>query len=350
MELEWKTVRLEDVDFQDTAFALPGFKDDAALFQSLNTVGLIHPLVVWERVSGRFVLVDGFRRMEWLRRSGVEETRFLVYPSQTPEARILKGRLEDKIFRGNLNLAEKVQIAARYAPLASRQELRRRIFPALGLSWKDDAVSRWTQVGRWLAHHRELLAREVVSEKAAYLLAAWSDRDRDAALALLDALRCSASIQMEILERIREVAVRDGCPLHELLRREELTAVAGSPQLNRREKTARVRDLVARWRYPRLYQKTRALRERIEEARLPETAVLAPPPHLEGDRWELRLSFTDPEDLETQLAWAKDFCRSPRMRAVWDEFEFWLDNSSPSRGSGGRVQSPPLSKADEPVE
>ncbi|SMC22399.1 chromosome partitioning protein, ParB family [Desulfacinum hydrothermale DSM 13146] len=321
MELELKRVPLEDVDLEDATFSLPGFRDDAALFQSLKAAGLIQPLVAWERSPGRFTLVDGFRRMEGLRQAGIATAPFLVHPAETPQERILKRRLEDKIFSGPLNLAEKVQIAARYAPLASEEELRRRILPALGLSSKEGAVWRWIQVGGWPPHHLELLGREVVSEKAAFLLASWKERERHAALQLLDALRCSASIQVEILERIQEVAVRDQCPLQEVFQREELAAVASSHKLNRREKTAHVRDLVARWRYPRLYRKTQTIREKIEAARLPRTVALSPPPHLEGDRWELRLTFTNLLDLDAQISWARDFGRSSQMQAIWKAFE-----------------------------
>jgi ParB family chromosome partitioning protein len=56
----------------------------------------------------------------------------------------------------------------------------------------------------------EILAMGAIAERTALLVAGWDERSRNAVLPVLESLRCSASIQVEIVERITEIALRGG--------------------------------------------------------------------------------------------------------------------------------------------
>jgi ParB family chromosome partitioning protein len=330
-----KAVPLASIDWNDEGFAIPGYGPDEPLVQSLKAVGILHPPLLWEKKPNRFVIVDGFKRLSWLRpRSSHVDA--LVFPEETEAARLLVMRLEIKMLSRSLNLAEKVQILARYAALTSKEDLRQRICPALGISWQTESLSLWQSMATWPARHLSALARDLIAEKTALSLAPLPEKDRESFLELVSALRCSASLQMEILERCQDIARRDGIRLHALVESPEMQAILEDKKGNRREKTAAVRELVHRWRFPRLHERMKRLERAMAEVNMPSALSLVPPPHWEGDMWELRMRFRTPSDLAVSLTEATHLCAKPSFQDVFEEFE----SASVGQPSGPSPVSP----------
>ncbi len=315
-----KAVPLTAVDWDDARFAVPGYVPDEALHQSLEAVGILHPPTLWEKKPDRFIIVDGFKRLSWLR-SRSTHVQALVFPEEVDEGRLLRIRLESKIFSRALNRAEKAHILARYAALTSEEDLRRRICPALGISCQSETLALWRSIAAWPARHLGALAQDLIGERTALSLAALSEKDREAFLDALAVLRCSASLQLEILERCLDIARRDGIMLHALVEAPEMQAILEDDTRNRREKTAAVRDLVHRWRFPRLHARMANLEEAIAALKMPSALSLLPPPYWEGDVWELRVRFRTPSELTASLAEAEQICGTSRFQAVFEEFE-----------------------------
>ncbi len=320
MELRWKRIPISRIDWNDTTFAIHAFRDNPHFRQSLESVGVLTPPILWEKDGGSLAVVDGLKRLRWLQN---HHTSFdaLVYPSSAELKQLMVHRLETKMFSAPLNLAEKAQIVAKYTPFTTESELKRRILPALGLSSRNEAPSLWERIGNWPAAHLKLLAHDLLSERAALYLAQWEPADRDQAMRLFDTLRCSASIQMEILERTSDIARRDGISPCEMLAHPELQRILHAQDLNRREKTQEVRDLIHRRRFPRLSAKEKRLRQRIEDASLPSNVSLVPPPHFEGETWEVRIRFKTPEELTATMHETARRCSTPPVQDIFREFQ-----------------------------
>lgn len=315
-----KVVPLAAVDWNDDRFAVPGYVADEALLQSLETVGILHPPMVWEKKPGCFTIVDGFKRLSWLR-SRSSHVEALVFPEDEDEGRLLRLRLESKMFSRGLNRAEKAHILTRYAALTSEEDLQRRICPALGISSQGESLALWRSIAAWPARHLGALARDFIGEKTALSLASLPEKDREAFLDLLTVLRCSTSLQLEILERCLDIARRDGVMLHALVEAPEMQAILKDESRNRREKTAAVRDLVHRWRFPRLHARMANLEQAIAALKMPSALSLLPPPSWEGDVWELRVRFRTPAELTASLAEAEQLCGTSQFQGVFEEFE-----------------------------
>lgn len=332
--LRHASIPLSQLDWRDKTFAIPGYVSDETLERSLKTVGLLTPPTLWEKTPGRFVIVDGFKRLFRLK-DRCDHIEALIYSKAFSESRLLRFRLETKMFSRSLNLAEKVQILAKYASLASKKELQRRICPALGLPGAPDTLSLWCAIAAWPGSHLSFLAHDVIAEKTALLLAPFSVTDREAFLQLIQVLRCSASLQVEILERCTDIAHRDGVRLQQLLETQEIQAIVKDSERNRREKTAAVRELLFRWRFPRLVQKMTQTQRAIAQLPLPQAVSLSPPPHLEGDVWELKLRFRTPEELTTSVQALASLVTTPTFHVLFHlvDRSAALDESAPASSS-----------------
>ncbi len=313
-----KEVSLAAVDWDDEGFAIPAYVPDEALLKSLEAVGILHPPVMWEKKAGLFAVVDGFKRLSWLR-SRSSSVQALLFPEETDPRALLRIRLETKIFSRQLNLAEKAHILARYTALTSEEDLRRRICPALRIASPTESLSLWQSIAAWPARHLSLLARDLIAEKTALALAPLPEKDREAFLNLLGALRCSASLQMELLERCLDIARRDGITVRALLGASEMQTILRDENLNRREKTAAVRDIVYRWRFPTIHTKMAKLEGAVEALKMPSALSLLPPPFLEGNVWELRVRFRTPSELAASLTKAEQICTATQFQAIFDE-------------------------------
>lgn len=332
------TISLSQVDWGEETFAIPGYVSDEGLERSLEMVGLLMPPTLWEKTSERFVIIDGFKRLFRLK-DRCDRLQAVIYPSGYGESRLLRFRLETKIFSRPLNLAEKVHILAKYASLASSEELQRRICPALGLSGAPDTLSLWCAIAAWPARHLSFLAHDVIAEKTALLLAPFSETDREAFFQLMQALRCSASLQMEILERCDDITRRDGVGLQQLLETPEIQAIVKDGDRNRREKTAAVRELLYRWRFPRLVQKMTNTQRAIAQLPLPQAVSLSPPPQLEGDVWELKLRFRTPKELAASIHALAALVKTSAFDLLFHlvDHSATLDKDAPTSPSAQRV-------------
>lgn len=295
--------RLESVTFDrldrgDRRFEISSFVEPSELQDSLAAEGMVTPLCLFETENERFIVVDGFKRLRWLEDSDQPRFQALVHPPGTNLAVLWRKRIEAKLFGPPLNLAEKAQVVQKAAEFYPPAEVFRRILPVLGLSGRAESVAAWCRVSRWNVGHLEALARQVIGERAALLLTRWDEGSRSAAVRVLDLLRCSASLQVEILERVHDLALRDDLLPSEVLGRAELREILDSEELNRREKTQAVRERLFDWYAPRLRARREHFARELERLGLPAAVRIEPPTAFEGGTWRAQIDFSNAEDLE----------------------------------------------------
>jgi len=146
----------------------------------------------------------------------------------------------------------------------------------------------------------------------------WEAEAQRPMLALLSELRCSASIQVEVLERTTEIAFGREQGRADLLQDPELITIMSDSRRNHRQKTQALRELLARWRFPRLKAREERFAREMAAASLPRSMRLAPPPYFEGEQWQLQASFSSPEELEAILDEARSFARSSKLRTIME--------------------------------
>jgi ParB family chromosome partitioning protein len=197
-----------------------------------------------------------------------------------------------------------------------REFIFERILPALEVAQRSDAIEAW---GKMLAAGEALLkatASGEVAERAGIEISNWGDAEMSEILAVLKELRCSASIQMEVIERIREIALIQDRSRLAVLQQPEVQAVLKSRHSNHRQKTEALRMLLSRWRFPRLSARKESFIHQWNEASLPRAIRLSPPPDFEGGRWQLELAFGSQQELKELLELALDFAVSPVMARI----------------------------------
>ncbi len=304
-------VAVDRIDPEDSTFRILSYREEDVVFAMDELLGPMPPLWVRQAERDRFILVDGFKRLAWLRKKGRKRVECLIFPEDADPIQLRLRRLGAKLFGPPLNLAEKAQVVAGYSDLLEPEAIHRQVFPRLNLSAHDGAIESWKRI----AAHRhqpylEALAHGLLCERAALLVASWPTEDLMSAVALLSVLRCSASIQVEILERSLDIARRDQLDVATLWRDPDFAALIRHDDWNHRQKTTAVRAWLYRKRFPRLQRREAHFREMLARASFPPTIRLQPPHYFEGRQWRLTIAFSSPDELERQLDTITDRVRS----------------------------------------
>ncbi|MFZ2444983.1 MAG: hypothetical protein WAW37_01375 [Syntrophobacteraceae bacterium] len=315
--MDFGRIALNEIDWEDRSFEIRAFRDDARLRESLARHGMLDPPWI-VRKGGRCSIVDGFKRLAWARETGARDAACLFLPQDLAVRDIWERRIEKKLFEGGLDLAEKAQIATVLLELYPAGDAPGPLLAALGISSRRGMIEKWARLCAAGALVLELLGSGEIAERTAIEVSDWDPESRAAVLALLRSLRCSASIQVEIAERINEVSIREEKSRLDVLDGPEIREILSNNKLNHRQKTLALRDLLARLRYPRLSQRERKFRRDIESLSLPPSVRIAPPPAFEGDGWRMELSFSSPDELRSAINAAGKLAGSNRLDRIFE--------------------------------
>jgi len=309
-------LRLDELDWEDETFAIRSFLPPDRLEISMVQHGMISAPWAWAQEDRKYTIVDGFKRLGWARQKGMEQVPCLVFPAACSHKEVLVLRVEGKLFGPPLNPAEKAQIIAQLARAMPHQFISEHILPALRVPQRNEAVAGWCRLSEAGEDLLMAAASGEIAERTALELSTWSKEERAEILAVLKELRCSASIQMEVAERIKEIAMKEDRQRSAVLQQPEFQALLEEQRSTHRQKTEALRALLTRWRFPRLSAREEKFTRQWNSASLPRAIRLAPPPAFEGERWQLQVVFASPQELQALLEKAKDFAGSPLFESL----------------------------------
>lgn len=313
--MEPRLIFLDEIAWHDRSFEIPSHRGDTRLHDSLNRFGILDPL--WVLKGGaKYAIVDGFKRLHWAKEKGVQAANAVIWPETLPRPEMWERRIEKKTFENSPNPAEKARIAEVLLEFYPDGKAPRHLLSALNIPQRKEILDRWVQLCAGGPALLELLGSGEVSDRAALEVARWMPESRAAILGLLRDLRCSASIQVEIIERINEISIREDKSHPEVLNDHFIQEIVSSAKLNHRQKTQALRELLARRRNPRLARRQSRFQQEIKELCLPPSLRIVPPPAFEGNAWKLEVIFSTDGELRDASSAASKLADSGRLKII----------------------------------
>jgi ParB family chromosome partitioning protein len=262
-------------------------------------------------------VVDGFQRLRWAKEHGAPGAICRIFAEDCDVRELWTRRIEKKIFEREINLAEKAQIISTLLRLFQPEGIPRLFLSDLNVANRPEVLRKWALLSAMGPETLELLASGAIAERTALEVAGWDKRSRNAVLPVLEALRCSASIQVEIVEHINEIAIRDEKAGADIMETPHARKILASKDLNHREKTQALREFLAELRHPRLSSRRKRFQREIESLGLPPNVRIIPPVAFEGNNWKMELSFTGPEELRKILDSTGSLVESDRLDIIF---------------------------------
>jgi hypothetical protein len=291
-----RLIPLADIDLEDERFRITTRRDDDDLRLSLQRLGLLAAPLVFPRDHG-FTIVSGFRRVAAGRRLGWGAIRAGVLGPQTAMYACALRAVAGNSLERPLNLIE----ISRALVLLEQHAPGGRIPPAdaaaLGLPTHAGLASRVSALCRMPAEVQDAILEEAVSFAMACEIGRLEAGLAVAFARLFRGLKTSLNKQREIVTLVAEIARREGVDPMEVLTDPALARVRQAEDLDRNQKTQRIRVLLRQRRFPAQLaaeDQFRVLRQRLK---LGENLQLAPPRDFEGTRFTLTLSFDSLEEV-----------------------------------------------------
>ncbi len=320
-EMDLRFVAIAAIDLGDRSFEIKKFSTETRLRDSLDRFGILDPVWLLEK-SGGYIVVDGFKRLCWAKEKMEHGVPCRIFAKNCDSRELWTQRIEKKLFEGQIDPAEKAQIVAALAVLFGPDGIPRdgfwgRFLSCLGVSGRPEVLRKWALLPERGRGMLESLASGEVCERAAIEIADWDPAGADCVLSLLRKLRCSASIQVEIVERITEIAIREGETRAGVVEMERVREIMSSEELNHREKTQALREYFSELRNPRLSARRKKFQGDIEALGLPRGARIVPPEAFEGGGYQLEFSFSSPEELRRIFRAAAGLVESDRLAEIF---------------------------------
>jgi len=314
--MDLRFVTLHEIDLDNSTFEVRKFAGPVRLRESLARLGILDPPWLRQK-AGRHIVVDGFKRLRWAKEHGAQGAVCRIFPEDCDARELWTRRIEKKIFEREIDLAEKAQIISTLLRLFQPEEIPRLFLSGLNVVNRPEVLRNWALLSAMGHETLELLASGAIAERTAIEVASWDKRSRDSVLPVLQALRCSASIQVEIVEHINEIAMRDEKAGADIMGTPHARKIVASKNLNHRQKTQALRGFLSELRHPRLSSRQKRFQRQIESLGLPSEARIIPPVAFEGNNWKMELSFTGPEELRKVLDSTRPLVESERMDIIF---------------------------------
>ncbi len=310
-----RRIALRQIDPGIETFRLTTRRSGDDLVLSLQRLGLLTAPLVLGGDRG-FIIVSGFRRVDACRRLGWETIPARVLPDGTSiYACALKAVAENSLQRP-LNLIETSRALALLGQHAPGGNIPLPDAAALGLPTHAGLTARLAVLCRMPTAVQDAVLEEAVSFAMAGELGRMPEEAAVVFARLFRRLKTSLNKQREIVTLVTEIALREGGEPRSVLSDAVLSEVQNSEELDRNEKTRRIRRLLRQRRYPALLAAEdtfQALRQRLK---LGENLQLAPPRDFEGTRFALTLSFESLEEVGRLRAKLDELMNHPDFKTL----------------------------------
>ena len=317
-----ESMKVEDLYLEDDLFSCSWPPRSERLEASIRRVGLLRPVDVVDR-DGRWVVAAGLRRARAARALGLRKIRVRrLDPPRPQDAALFFMNLEDNLGERSLNYFERARALKRMEqdlniPDPTAKTLYRGL---LDIPEGDEAERLFLAADALPDAVKNLLHGRDWGERFARIFSELPADEAGGLAQTAEALRLTASQVRETAEWGREAAAKEETSFLELLTR--LREASGNPDQESGPKSgARPRDVfMIRLRGLRFPESSR-VRDALDETLLRVNGNpglhVAPPPHLESDRFAATLNFRDGDELALRVRSLLDFAGSGELaRAV----------------------------------
>jgi ParB/RepB/Spo0J family partition protein len=294
MDRFFKKVRVDAIDSRDHLFSMTFHPNLEALRRSIGDVGLLQPIIVREKSKGAgYQVTSGFRRLKVCKELGIEGIEAFSY--RKGELGDLEGfhmALHENLTTRGFNLIEKSMVLHKLIHRFGlpRESAARDYMPMLGLQPNPRILEKVSRLVTLRAGIKRYIVEENVSLGNATQFLEFAAEDQAEVGRLISELKLGENTLKEVLNLLREISLRDGLKVRELVKG-EIDGIASDSTNSKAHRTNRVRKRLQEMRYPRLTVLEKAFHEKRKDLGLSPGISLHCPSYFEGDKLKVEFQF-----------------------------------------------------------
>jgi ParB/RepB/Spo0J family partition protein len=316
-----RKMRIDAIDSRDHFFSMTFQPILDPLRRSIGHVGLLQPIIVREKSRGSsYQVISGFKRLTICKQLGLEEIEaFSFRKSELGDLEGFRMTLHENLAIRGLNLIEKSIVIDKLIRQlgVSKETIAGDYMSMLGLQPSLRILGVVSQLVQLRDEVKRYIVNEEVSMENASRFLEFSPEDQAETGKLVSKLKLGENKLKEVLTFLREVSLRDGLTVRELVRG-GIGAVASDAGLSKVQKTHRVRRRLREMRYPQLIELEKEFQEKRRELGLSPRVSLNPPPYFEGDTFRLEFGFKDVGEFKTIVSKLMEASERIELREMID--------------------------------
>jgi ParB-like chromosome segregation protein Spo0J len=320
LEKESHSIRLEEVDWNDTSCLITYGPLPDKLILSIQTVGLIQKPLLQRKSDGLFRIICGSRRLAVCQQLGLGPLSCEVLSTSISSVTSLRMAIYDNIAQRALNPVEKSLVLTKMAQYLDRAQLVQEFMPLLDLEPSDALCGRYKKLPALEEPILDAIASGTLHERIGFVLLPLEQGDRLAFLNLFAELPFSVSVQEELVETVVEIGRRDNLTPTQILDSEEVNDLRRAHQRPARQRAQQIRKQLQARRAPppRLTARKERFAREARDLGLPSGVRLIPPPYFEGPKWSLEFTFVGDEELAVRLRNVARLAEQARFQRIME--------------------------------
>jgi ParB family chromosome partitioning protein len=302
LECSLENIAISDIDLTPGPFCMSYHFKLEQLKESIEKFGVINPPHLLRDPDNNFLIVAGYQRLMAIKELGWHDIVCRVLPDSFSLFDALLFNLNDNLIHRQLNNIEKGMILQRLHRFISTEEIVTNFMPMLGIPSNRQQLELFLGLEDLEEGIKISVATEQLSIRVAGLLRYLEKGDRLAINDLFTSLKWSFNQQWEILQWIKEIASRGGCPMKEIIDSKDIKGVLDTTTMNKPQKAKAIVKLLKYRRFPSLSKAEKLFDKSVSNLSLPLGVKIIPPPFFEGTDYKLEVIFRRGGDLKRTLA------------------------------------------------
>ncbi len=306
------------IDVADSTWRISIERPIDGLVKSIGQLGLLNPPFLASSQS-RYRVVSGFRRILACLELGWKAIDARILPANARDIDVFSLAIADNAQHRDLHLIEQARAAAGLSAFFSDTGELAAFAKGLGLSLNKTLVSRLLRINRLPEFMQNRIVSGAVSMTTALEMEALPPEGAEALSRLFEEVRPSLNEQKEILALVKDIAGAEEQSIADIISRGAVADIRRNGGYNRKQKTARIRSLLKKRRYPAISRFEALFTEKLRNLDLPEKMDFQPPPEFEGQEFSVRFRFQSPAEFGSLVGALERMAQDPNFAAIMNK-------------------------------
>jgi ParB family transcriptional regulator, chromosome partitioning protein len=292
MDFKLDSLRLDEIDLTNVFYRITTPQDKLPLTPSVERLGLLCPVVV-KASDDQFVIVSGFRRIDACRQSRWTDIPCRILPDDISPLTCAEMAIADNLTQRSLNFVEQARCLELLTAATGGLNAARTVAETLGLAFSNALVAKLKSILHAPEFVREGLIKGTLSLPVVLAMSDFARQDAFALTHLFERVPMGLNKQREILQNVKEIAIREDIEVRHVLADDRLQAILKDDALDGNEQARRIRFYLKRRRFPRIVEVEEAFNDRVRQLGLGGDVHVAPPPGFEGTTLTITIRSRD---------------------------------------------------------
>lgn len=309
------SLNLASIDLEDKTFRITTDTRIEDLILSIKSVGLLNPPILIEKTSG-FQIISGFRRISACLSLGMAQIPARILDSDRKKLECVKFAITENSLQRTLNLVELSRSFYMLSEFYKDDNKMAGVALELGLPDNPTFIKKIINLCKFPQPVQKGVLSNTISLAVALELEMFSKDEGDAFATLFNDLKLSLNKQREIINRVKEISIRDEISVLSLLETGCIRKIVRNKDMDRVRKVNKVRFFLKQKRFPEISKAEEKFKNKMKELKLGSDMQLIPPKDFEGRGYRLNLYFESLEKLKKHKFKLDKIIQNPRLEDI----------------------------------